>query len=101
MVPGTPYDVDVGSGFLCGVYGYSMDAQFPYADLQGTDVGLVKGSIIALGLAFLKPVMSSELGNMRFPTLGTLEVRQRAFLRVSGCLEHKTAGVAHGMRGCT
>ena len=67
--------MDVGSGFLCGVYGYAMDAQFPYADLQGTDVGLVRGSIIAMGLAFLKPVMSSELGNMRFPTLATLEVR--------------------------
>ena len=86
VVAGTPYEVDVGSGFLCGVYGYSMDTQFPYTDLQGTGVGLVKGSLIALGLAFLKPITSSEMGNMRFPNLQQLEVRREPSPSLSSTL---------------
>lgn len=83
----------MGSGFLCGAYGYRMDAQFPYADLAGTGVGLVRGSIIALGLAFLKPVTSSELANMRFPSLQQLEVRGRPPnpYRLSACFLTATA----------
>jgi hypothetical protein len=66
--------VDVGSGFICGVYGFTVDKDFPDQALSAANSGLIKGSVIAAGLAFIKAVKSTQLSNMRFPNLAQLSV---------------------------
>lgn len=81
--------VDVGSGFLCGVYGYYMDTSYPGYSSDWEDV------IIALGFAFLKPVIASDVLNMTFPDLAHSGVQEEPQAQATLQLDNSLSDISN------
>ena len=72
----SPVALNVGSGFLCGIYGFLTDKNYSAQVQASTEPILVPtNSIVQLGFAFLKQVQSSSVSNMTFPSLGIQSVQ--------------------------